>query len=163
MAANSASATSLAGTDRLDLGAKLMAFAGLSVLLYGALFVVLNFTAFIELGLSSQLTGGDSSAILAFSPNLHNYISHLQVALSAFLIAFSMELVALAWFGVRRGESWALRTAVISMTVAYVIAVPLHFVYGLATPLHLGPFALVAIIFFAGAELARRGMATAVG
>ena len=38
------------------------------------------------------------------------------------------------------------------------MAVPLHFVYGLATPLHLGPFALVALVLLAGAWIAATGM-----
>ena len=162
MATSTIVADRSAGADRLDVGAKLMAFAGLAVLLYGVLILVLNFTSFIELGLTPQLTGGNSAAILAFSPGLHNYISHLQVALAAFLIAYALQLMALAWYGVRRGESWALRVAIVSTAAAYVIGVPLHFVYGLATPLHLGPFGLVAIMFTVGAALASRGMSTPV-
>jgi hypothetical protein len=73
-------------------------------------------------------------------------------------MAFSLQLTALAWFGVRRGQRWALWTVAIASALAYAIAVPLHFVYGLATLVHLGPFALVAVVLIVGIALARSGM-----
>ena len=140
--------------DRLEVGARLMALGGAAVFLYGLLFLIIDFTSFVELGLSSQQVGGSGSAIDAFSPALYDYISHLQVALSAFLMAFGLQLAALAWFGVRRGERWALWTAAAASALAYAVAVPLHFVYGFATLVHLGPFAAVAAVLIAGTWLA---------
>jgi hypothetical protein len=145
-------------TDRLEVGSRLIALAGVAVFLYGLLVLIIDFTAFTEIGLSAQQVGGAPSAISAFSQSLYNYISHLQVALSAFIMAFSLQLTALAWFGVRRGQRWALWTVAIASALAYAIAVPLHFVYGLATLVHLGPFALVAVVLIVGIALARSGM-----
>jgi hypothetical protein len=144
--------------DRLELGARLIALAGLAVFLYGLLFLAINFTTFTELGLSAQQAGGSPNAISGFSPILYNYISHLQVAISGFLMAFAVQLMGLAWFGVRQGQRWALWTAAGSAVLAYVVTVPLHFVYGLATVVHLGPFGLVALVLVAGTWLAYTGM-----
>lgn len=145
-------------TDRLEVGARLLALAGVAVFLYGLGFLIIDFTAFTELGLTAQQVGGTPTAISGFSQALYNYISHLQVALSAFIMAFALQLTALAWFGVRRRQRWALWTVAIGSAVAYAVAVPLHFVYGLATLVHLGPFALVALVLIAGMVLARSGM-----
>ena len=144
--------------DRVEVGARLIALGGLAVFAYGLLFLIVDFTSFTEIGLTANQTGGDPSALYHFSPTLYNYISHLQVALSGFLMAFAVQLTGLAWFGVRRGERWALRTAAIAAALAYIVAVPLHFVYGLATPVHLGPFALVALVLLAGTWIASTGM-----
>jgi hypothetical protein len=61
--------------------------------------------------------------------------------MSGFIMAFAAQLTALAWFGIRRGERWALWTAAGSAVLAYLIAVRLHFVYGLATPFTSAPLA----------------------
>ena len=145
-------------TDRLEVGGRLLALAGVAVFLYGLGFLIIDFTAFTELGLTAQQVGGAPRAISGFSQALYNYISHLQVALSAFIMAYALQLTALAWFGVRRRQPWALWTVAIGSAVAYAVAVPLHFVYGLATLVHLGPFALVALVLIAGMVLARSGM-----
>lgn len=145
-------------TDRLEVGGRLIALAGFAVFLYGLLVLVINFTSFTEIGLSATQAGGEPSAISTFSQSLYNYMSHLQVALSAFIMAYALQVTALAWFGVRRGQVWALWTVAIASALAYAVAVPLHFVYGLATLVHLGPFALVAVVLVAGIALARSGM-----
>ena len=147
-------------SDRLELGSRLIALSGLAVFLYGLLFLIINFTAFTELGLTAQQVGGNASAIHGFSPPLYNYISHLQVAISAFIMASSVQSIALAWFGVRRGGRWALWTVATAYAIGYVIGVPLHFVYGLATLPHLGPFGLVAVVLIAGIWIAHTGMSS---
>ena len=140
------------------MGGRLIALAAVAVFLYALLFLVIDFTTFIEIGLTPQQVGGDASAIGAYSPALYHYISHLQVAISGFMMAFAIQLGGLAWYGVRRGMRWALWTVAIASAVAYLIAVPLHFVYGFATLVHLGPFALVGVVLVAGVWLARSGM-----
>src|SRR5512138_626272 len=81
-----------------DVGAKVVALAGLGLVGYGLMFLIRNFNGFIELGLTPHHVGGTPEQIQAFSPALYNYISHLQVALSAFIIAVGLMVVALAWF-----------------------------------------------------------------
>jgi hypothetical protein len=148
-------------SDRLEVGGRLITLAAVAVFLYAVLFLIIDFTAFIELGLTSQQVGGDSATINGLSPALHNYISHLQVAISGFMMSFAIQVGALAWFGIRRGMRWALWAVAAAFAVAYLVAVPLHFVYGLATVVHLGPFAVVAVLVIAGIALARSGMKNA--
>lgn len=139
-------------------GANIVALAGVGLIGYGLMFLVRNFTGFIELGLTPGNVGGTPQQIQAFSPNLYDYISHLQVALSAFIIALGVAVIALAYFGIRRGERWALWTAFVAPVVAVGIALPLHFVYGLATFGHLGLIYLDAAILLVGTILSYREM-----
>jgi len=133
-----------------DRGAKVVALAGLGLIGYGILFLIRNFTGFIELGLTPDLVGTTPEQIAAFSPQLYDYISHVQVALGGIIIALGVAVVALAWFGIRTGQKWALWTALIAPVIALVIGVPLHYVYGLDTLGHLGPIYLDVVILTAG-------------
>ena len=139
-----------------EIGAKLVALAGFGLVGYGVMFLIRNFTGFIELGLTPERVGGTPEQIRAFSPHLFYYISHLQVALAAFIIAFGMVVIALAWFGIRTGGRWALWTAFFASVVAIVLALPLHYVYGLATMGHLGLIYLDVAILLVGIVLAQR-------
>src|SRR6266852_5068223 len=132
-----------------ELGAKLVALAGIGLVSYGVMFLIRNFTGFIELGLTPEHVGGTPEQIRAFSPHLFYYISHLQVALAGFIIAF----------GIRTGERWALWTAFFAPVVAIVLALPLHYVYGLATLGHLGLIYLDVAILLIGIAVAHRGLA----
>ncbi len=141
-----------------NLGATIVAVAGVGLIGYGLMFLVRNFTGFTELGLTAQLVGGTPDQIQAFSPNLYDYISHLQVALSGFIIALGVAVIALALYGIRRGESWALWTAFLAPVIAVGVALPLHFVYGIATFGHLGLIYLDAAILLVGTVVSYRDM-----
>jgi len=140
-----------------NLGANIVAVAGVGLIGYGLMFLIRNFTGFIELGLTPEHVGATPEQIQAFSPNLYNYISHLQVALSGFIIAMGVAVIALALFGIRRGEHWALWTAFLAPVIAVGIALPLHFVYGIATLGHLGLIYLDAAILLVGTIISYRG------
>ena len=133
-----------------DLGAKVVALAGIGLIGYGILFLVRNFTGFIELGLTPDVVGRTPEQIAAFSPQLYDYISHVQVALGGLIIALGVAVVALAWFGIRAGQKWALWTAFLAPIIALVIGLPLHYVYGLDTLGHLGPIYLDVLILILG-------------
>ena len=148
----------LTSVTQADLGAKLVALAGIGLVGYGIMFLIRNFTGFIELGLTPAHIGGTPEQIQAFSPDLYEYISHLQVAVSAFIIALGVAVIALAWYGIRNGERWALWTAFIAPVIGVAIALPLHFVYGIATLGHLGLIYLDALILLVGTVLAYRGL-----
>ena len=148
----------LAGTSRLSLGANLVALSGIGLVGYGIMFLIRNFTGFIELGLTPEHVGGTPAQIRGFSPDLYEYISHLQVALSGFIIALGIVVVALAWYGIRRGERWALLTAFLGPVVAVAVALPLHFPYGIGTLGHLGLIYLDALILAVGTVLAYIGL-----
>ena len=147
--------TTVASTN---VGANVVALAGVGLIGYGLMFLVRNFTGFIELGLTPEHVGATPGQIQAFSQNLYDYVSHLQVALSGFIIALGVAVVALALFGIRRGEHWALWTAFLAPVIAVGIALPLHFVYGIATFGHLGLIYFDAAILLIGTVISYRGM-----
>jgi apolipoprotein N-acyltransferase len=91
-------------------------------------------------------------------PNSETDISHLQVALSGFIIALGVTVIALAWYGIRHGERWALLTAFLGPVIAVAVAVSLHFPYGIATIGHLGLIYLDALILVVGTVLAYGGL-----
>ena len=134
----------------VNLGANVVALAGVGLVGYGIMFLIRNFNGFIELGLTPEHVGGTPEQIMAFSPHLYDYISHLQVAVSAFIIALGVAVIALAWFGIRNGERWAMWTAFLTPVIGVGIALPLHFVYGIGTIGHLGLIYLDAAILAVG-------------
>jgi hypothetical protein len=141
-----------------DLGAKVVALAGLGLIGYGILFLIWSFTGFIELGLTSDHVGSTPEQIAAFSPQLYDYISHLQVALGGLIIALGVAVVALAWFGIRTGQKWALWTAFMAPVIALLISLPLHYIYGLDTLGHLGPIYLDVVILVAGTAMSYKAL-----
>ena len=142
----------IAGASRLSLGANLVALSGVGLVGYVIMVLVRNFTGFIELGLTPAHFGGTPEQIRSFSPDLYEYISHLQVAVSGFIIALEVAVIALAWYGIKKGERWALLTAFLSPVIA--VAVALHFPYGIGTLGHLGLIYLDALILVVGTALA---------
>jgi hypothetical protein len=134
----------------VNAGANVVALAGVGLVGYGIMFLIRNFNGFIELGLTPHHVGGTPEQIRDFSPNLYNYISHLQVAVSAFIIALGVAVIALAWFGIRNRERWAMWTAFIAPVIGVGIALPLHFTYGIGTIGHLGLIYLDALILLVG-------------
>ena len=131
-------------------GANVVALAGVGLVGYGIMFLIRNFNGFIELGLTPAHVGGTPEQIQAFSPDLFEYISHLQVAVSAFIIALGVAVIALAWFGIRTGQKWAMWTAFLTPVIGVAIALPLHFAYGIGTIGHLGLIYLDAAILLVG-------------
>ena len=143
-----------------DLGGKVVALAGLGLIGYGILFLIWSFTGFIELGLTSDHVGSTPEQIAAFSPQLYDYISHLQVALGGLIMALGVAVVALAWFGIRTGQKWALWTAFLAPIIALLISLPLHYIYGLDTLGHLGPIYLDVVILVAGTVMSYNALKT---
>jgi len=139
-------------------GANVVALAGVGLVGYGIMFLIRNFNGFIELGLTPAHVGGTPEQIQAFSPDLFEYISHLQVAVSAFIIALGVAVIALAWFGIRTGQKWAMWTAFLTPVIGVAIAVPLHFPYGIGTLGHLGLIYLDAVILLIGTVLSYRAI-----
>jgi len=139
-------------------GANLVALAGLGFIAYGLALLIRNFTGLIELGITPDLVGATPEQIQSFSPQLYNYISHVQVANAGLIIALGLAVIALAIFGIRRGESWALWTALLVPIVGLMIAIPLHYPFGFATLGHLGPIYLDTAVLIIGAIVSYRAM-----
>ena len=104
-----ASVVSGSADRRLRWGSGIMAAAGLGFIAYAVIFFIRNFTdSFLELGIGQNEVDVGKDAIREFSPSLYHYISHLHIAVSGFIAAAGLATAALAWFGVRRGQVWAL-------------------------------------------------------
>ena len=144
--------------NSLDLASKLIVLSGIGLVGYGIMFLIRNFTGFIELGLTPQHIGGTPEQIRAANPHLFNYVSHLQVAVAAFIIALGVAVIPLAWRGVRSGQRWALWTAFLAPVIGVGLALPLHYVHGFATLGHLGLIYLDAAILLVGTVLAFKAL-----
>ena len=150
MATQSQVSPQMRTASSVNAGANVVALAGVGLVGYGIMFLIRNFNGFIELGLTPEHVGGTPEQIQAFSPHLYNYISHLQVAVAGFIIALGVAVIALAWFGIRNSERWAMWTAFITPVIGVAIALPLHFTYGIGTIGHLGLIYLDAVILLVG-------------
>ncbi len=139
-------------------GANVVALAGVGLIVYGLVFLVRNFNGFTELGLTSESVGGSPAQIMAFSQNLYHYIEHLQVALAGFIMAIGVAVIALAVFGIRRGESWAVWTAFAVPVIAVGVALPLHYPYHFDTLGHLGFIYLDAVVLVIGTIMSYRAI-----
>ncbi|MGH3042520.1 MAG: hypothetical protein ACRDNG_12425 [Gaiellaceae bacterium] len=112
----------------LRTGSGLMSFGALAFVGYGVAFFVLNFTdSFLELGIGREQIDVGATEIQAFSPDLYHHISHLHIAVFAFIAATGVAVFVLSWFGVRRGLLWAWVGAVAAPVIGLAVALPAHY------------------------------------
>jgi hypothetical protein len=136
-----------------------MAVAALGFIGYALIFFVRNFTdSFLELGIGPNEVDVGKDEIIAFSPSLYHYLSHLHIAVSGFIAATGLAVVSLVWFGVRRGQLWAWAGAVATPVFGLAVALPAHYPNDFDTLGHLGLIYLAVGIFVVGALLALRGL-----
>jgi hypothetical protein len=146
-------------SQSLRTGSWLMVIGAVGFIGYAIVFFILNFTDnFLELGIGSDQVSVGNDQIEQFSPSLHDYISHLQIALSGFIAATGLAAALLTWFGVRRGYMWAWGSAVAVPVLALAVALPSHYPYGFDTLGHLGLIYLATVIFVVGALFALKGL-----
>jgi hypothetical protein len=146
------------GFASVKLGAATVALAGVGLIAYGTMFLIRNFYGFIELGITADLIGTTAEALQRANPQLYHYISHLQVALSGFMIGLGIAVIALAWFGIRNGARWALWSALLAPVVTIAVALPLHYAYGFDTIGHLGLIYLDGFTLLIGTILAHNAL-----
>jgi hypothetical protein len=145
--------------SELKVGSAVMVIGAVAFIAYAVWFFIRNFTGqFLEAGIGPEQVDVGREQILAFSPQLYNYISHLHIAVSGFIAATALAAGLLAWFGVRRGYVWAWVSAVVVPVVALAVAIPSHYPYGLATFGHLGLIYLATAVFVVGALIALGGL-----
>ena len=142
-----------------EAGVWVVILAGIGLVGYGLLFLIRNFTGFIELGLTPRHVGGTRDQLAAANMQFYHYTGHLQVAVAGFIIAVGVAVILLAWNGIRTGQRWAAWAAFLVPAIGVAIAVPLHYSYGLATMGHLGVIYLDAVILLVGTILSLRAMA----
>ena len=146
-------------TAALTWGVYLMTVGAIAFMGYAIIFLILNFTgSFLELGIGSDQVASGKDEIKAFDNDLYHYISHLHIAISAFIASTGLAVAALSWFGVRRRYMWAWVAAVAAPVLALAVALPAHYPWGFDTIGHLGPIYLATAIFVVGALLALRGL-----
>jgi hypothetical protein len=147
------------GSSDLRIGSGLMALAALGFIGYAVIFFVRNFTdSFLELGIGPNEVPVGKDQIAEFSPALYHYIGHLHIAVSGFIAATGLAVLFLVWFGVRRGQLWALIGAVAAPVLGLVVALPAHYPNDFDTLGHLGLIYLAVAIFVVGALFALRGV-----
>ena len=155
-----ASARELAYEDPpapLKAGVGLMALGAASFAAYAVVFFVRNFTdAFLELGIGHEQVDVGKEQIEGFSPSLLDYVSHLHIAVSGFILATAVAVLFLTVFGVWRGYLWAWIGAVAAPVVGLTVALPAHYPFGFDTIGHLGGIYLATAIFVVGALVALR-------
>jgi hypothetical protein len=146
-------------SSALKWGVYLMSLAALAFIGYAVIFFVRNFTGdFLELGIGPDQVASGKEEIKAFDNDLYHYISHLHIAVSAFIASTGLAVAALAWFGVRRRQMWAWVAAVAAPVLALVVALPAHYPWGFATIGHLGLIYLATAVFVVGAGLALKAL-----
>jgi hypothetical protein len=157
--ASASAALSRTRSSALKAGSALMAVAALGFIGYALIFFVRNFTdSFLELGIGPNEVDVGKDEIIAFSPSLYHYLSHLHIAVSGFIAATGLAVVSLVWFGVRRGQLWAWAGAVATPVFGLAVALPAHYPNDFDTLGHLGLIYLAVGIFVVGALLALRGL-----
>jgi hypothetical protein len=88
----------------LKQGAALMLIGTLAFIGYAVVFFFRSFAGDgFELGVTT-LNGVTPEKLHAFNPAVMHYITHLHIAVAAFIAATGIAVAALSWYGVRRGE-----------------------------------------------------------
>jgi hypothetical protein len=144
----------------LDSGGRMMTLAAAAFVGYAVVFFGLNFWGGgFELGVA-QINGVSRGELLAFSPAVMYYISHLHVATAGFIGATGIAVAALSWYGVRQGLKWAWGAATISPVVGLAAALPMHYfeLFDHDWVVHLGPIYAATLLFVYGVWVAGKGL-----
>lgn len=141
-------------------GAYLIALSGIGVVGNGlAMLYRAFYSAGFEAGVDS-LGGVTKAELAAINQELLHYVTHLHVNVAGLLVTLGIGMVALAWFGVRRGQRWAWVTSITLPFVFLAHSLPIHQTadFSYDALLHLGPGAVWLPALIAGAVLAYRGL-----
>lgn len=152
----------ISATRRLRWGATLIAVSGLGLL---ANALVMLYRAMFDPGFEAGVhdLGGVTRGDLAETHHeVVHYIDHLHVNVAGLMAASGIAMVALAWYGVRRGKRWALATAVTIPVVFLAHSLPVHQTadFSFDALAHMGPGFLWVPALLVGSVLAYAGMRT---
>lgn len=152
-----------AGAARsLRWGAYLLAVSGIG---FVANALAMLYRVFFDPGFEAgvhTLGGATRAELAATNHEAVHYIDHLHVNVAGLMGAAGIAMVALAWYGVRRGQRWAWATAVAIPVVFLAHSLPVHRTAGFSFDAlaHLGPGLLWLPALLAGAVLAYHGLRT---
>jgi hypothetical protein len=77
---------------KLRVGSLIMVIGGAGFIGYAIIFFIRDFTGFLELGIGRGEVSVSTTQIKHFGPSLHDYISHLHIALSGFIAASGLAV-----------------------------------------------------------------------
>jgi hypothetical protein len=80
-------------------------------------------------GADEALLGRTFAAIEAQDPRLAAYFVAFMDTMCAQMMGVAIAYIGIVWFGVRRGQSWALGVAAFSAVMAFVYYVPIFSFY----------------------------------
>lgn len=145
---------------RLRWGAYLIGLSAVGLVGNG---IAMVYRAFFDPGFEAgvhALDGATRAELARTHPEVVSYIDHLHVNVAGLMIPVGIAMVALAWYGVRRGERWAFATAVSLPVVFLAFSLPVHqtaeFSFHALT--HLGPGLVWLPALVLGAVLASLGL-----
>ncbi len=139
---------------RIWRGARLIALLGLVQVLSMVHFLYFNFgEQLTERGITLNEVGVTKAQLRAFNEDLLNYISHLHIAIAGYGMATGLVVALLAWYGIQRGVRWTWWAAVGAVSVSFLVGIPAHFFYDLATVGHLGPPSVLLAVFAVAAAM----------
>lgn len=131
--------------------------AGAAIFLaYGIVFIFSSLSGDgFEIGVPT-LNGVTVADLNALNPAIMAYITHIHLALGGFIAATAVAVMALCWFGVRRGDWRAWLAAMIAPVIGLIAALPMHYLglFDHNWVTHIGPIYLGTAIFVGGGLLA---------
>lgn len=145
---------------KLRWGTYLIGLSGIGFIANGfAMLYRVFFSAGFEAGVPT-LGGVTPADLAATNHELYHYVNHLHVNVAGLMLAAGIAMIAIAWYGIRRGHHWALGTAVAIPVVFLAHSLPVHGTaqFSFDALVHLGPGIvwLPALIF--GSILAYVGL-----
>jgi|GEM_PF-1075701 len=141
-------------------GSYLLALSGIGFLVNG---IAMVYRVFFSPGFEAgvETLGGVTRAELASTNHeLLHYVDHLQINIAGLMLAAGIAVIALSWFGVRRGERWALFTAISIPVVFLAHSLPIHqtAAFSFDAIQHLGPGVVWLPALIIGGGLAYHGL-----
>lgn len=146
-------------------GAYLIALSGIGFVANGvAMLYRVFFSAGFEAGVHA-LGGVTKAELASTNPELLHYVDHLHVNVAGLMVAAGVGVIALAWFGIRRGRRWALATSIAVPVVFLAHSLPIHQTahFSFDALVHLGPGLLWLPALIVGAILSFVGLRTEAG
>lgn len=130
-----------------------MFIAAIGHMVYGIIFFFKAFSCSgFELGVEA-INGVTRAEVSNFNPAVLHYIDHLHVAAAAFIIAASIAVAFLSYYGVREGKMWAWVGAMLSAIIGLGVSLPMHYMHLFTYEwlIHLLPIYIGGFLFFLGA------------
>ena len=134
-------------------------------LAYAIVFIFVSLTGEgFEIGVPT-LNGVTAADLNALNPGVMAYITHIHLALGGFIAATAVAVMALCWFGVRRGDWRAWLAAMIAPVIGLIAALPMHYIgaFDHNWVTHIGPIYLGTVIFVVGGLMALSGLMKSEG